>query len=73
MYGEPFQSDPNNLISGGAVKLVLYPFYIGVPMVVMKRFEPVQFCKNVERYQVTFSFVAPPVLVVLTRHPGKLP
>lgn len=36
----------------------------------MQRFDPVQFCANIERYKITCSLVVPPVLVVLARHPG---
>lgn len=37
----------------------------------MTRFDPVQFCANIERYKVNRALVVPPVLVVLARHPGK--
>ena len=36
----------------------------------MQRFDPVQFCANIERYKIQRAFVVPPVLVVLARHPG---
>jgi len=52
----------------GAVMLVHFPFYVGVPVVVQPRFEPVALCANIERYKVTTLFVVPPVLVVLARH-----
>lgn len=34
------------------------------------RFDPVQFCANIEKYRITVSLVVPPVLVVLARHEG---
>ena len=55
----------------GLVKLLLLPFACGVPMVIQTRFDPVQFCANIERYRITISLIVPPVLVVLARHPGK--
>lgn len=55
----------------GAVKLVHFPFICGIPVAIMPRFDPVQFCANVERYKATVALVVPPVLVVLARHPGK--
>ncbi|KAK2463157.1 hypothetical protein APHAL10511_004812 [Amanita phalloides] len=54
----------------GAVKLLLFPFICGIPVVIQPRFDPVQFCANVERYRITISFVVPPVLVLLARHPA---
>ncbi|PPR03178.1 hypothetical protein CVT26_008027 [Gymnopilus dilepis] len=54
----------------GAVKLLHFPFSCGVPVVIMTRFEPEQFCANIERYQITCSLIVPPVLVVLARHPA---
>ncbi|KAF8217933.1 AMP binding protein [Mycena galopus ATCC 62051] len=52
------------------VSLVLhYSFFIGVPLVIQTRFEPVQFCANIERYKIALAFVVPPVLVVLAHHP----
>ncbi|KAK7045638.1 hypothetical protein VNI00_007471 [Paramarasmius palmivorus] len=53
----------------GFVKSLLFPLLVGVPSVVQQRFEPVQFCENIEKYKVTISLIVPPVLVVLARHP----
>ncbi|KAL5530601.1 hypothetical protein ACEPAF_6859 [Sanghuangporus sanghuang] len=41
-----------------------------VPVVVMPRFEPVAFCKCIEKFKITFIFLVPPILVVLSRHPA---
>ncbi|KAF8806514.1 AMP binding protein [Phlegmacium glaucopus] len=54
----------------GAVNLLLFPFKIGLSVAIMQRFDPVQFCANIERYKITCSLVVPPVLVVLARHPA---
>ncbi|KAF8967926.1 AMP binding protein [Flammula alnicola] len=54
----------------GAVKLLHWPLTCGAPVAVMTRFDPVQFCANVEKYKVTIALVVPPVLVVLSRHPA---
>jgi 4-coumarate--CoA ligase len=43
----------------------------GAPVVIQQRFDPVQFCANVEKYKIGISLVVPPVLVLLSRHPGK--
>ncbi|KAF8908005.1 AMP binding protein [Mucidula mucida] len=54
----------------GAVKLIFFSLRAGLPTVIMQRFEPEQYCANVERYKITFSLIVPPVLVVLARHPA---
>lgn len=59
-------SDPGT----GAVNLLHYPFRNGASVAIMKRFDPVQFCANIERYKINRALVVPPVLVVLARHPG---
>ncbi|KAL5527262.1 hypothetical protein ACEPAG_6053 [Sanghuangporus baumii] len=40
-----------------------------VTVVVMPRFEPVAFCRLIENFKITFIFLVPPILVVLSRHP----
>ncbi|KAJ7594131.1 AMP binding protein [Mycena floridula] len=54
----------------GSVKLLLFLLYCGVPLVIQTRFEPDQFCANIERYKITSTFIVPPILVVLARHPA---
>ncbi|KAF9447183.1 AMP binding protein [Macrolepiota fuliginosa MF-IS2] len=54
----------------GAVKLLHFPFTHGTPIVVMPRFDPIQFCANIERYGVNMALVVPPVIVLLARHPA---
>ncbi|KAF9039471.1 AMP binding protein [Hymenopellis radicata] len=54
----------------GAVKLIFFSLRAGLPTVIMQRFDPEQYCANVERYKITFSLIVPPVLVVLARHPA---
>ena len=54
----------------GAVNLLHYAFRNGASVAIMQRFDPVQFCANIERYKINRALVVPPVLVVLARHPG---
>ncbi|KAF8633434.1 hypothetical protein AX17_004604 [Amanita inopinata Kibby_2008] len=54
----------------GAVKLLHFPLSCGVPVVIQTRFDPVEFCANIERYKITISMIVPPVLVVIARHPA---
>lgn len=57
----------------GALNILHLCVLHAVPVVVMQRFDPDAFCRIIEQYKVTFAFIAPPVLVVLARHPGELP
>ncbi|KAL0955979.1 hypothetical protein HGRIS_002158 [Hohenbuehelia grisea] len=52
----------------GAIKLVHFPFSLGVPCVIQSKFDPVTFCRDIEKYNVTLSLIVPPILVVLSRH-----
>ncbi|KJA18782.1 hypothetical protein HYPSUDRAFT_144499 [Hypholoma sublateritium FD-334 SS-4] len=54
----------------GAVKLLHWPFTLGVPVALMTHFDPENFCAYAQRYKATISLVVPPVLVVLARHPA---
>ncbi|SRR6266404_7758162 len=55
----------------GAVMLLFYPFYCGVPVVVLPKFNPEEFCMSIERHKITVAFVVPPIILVLVRHPGE--
>ncbi|THH08646.1 hypothetical protein EW145_g2565 [Phellinidium pouzarii] len=57
-------------VFSGATNLLLLCVLDGVSVVIMTRFEPVVFCKTIERYKITFAFIVPPILVVLSRHPA---
>ena len=50
--------------------VLLYHFCLGVPQVVVSRFDPEIFCASVEKYKVTMAGVVPPILVVLLQHPA---
>ena len=74
IYGERSHAVYGPLLNSclGAVNLIHYPFAIGLPVYIMPRFDAVQFCTNIQKYQITVSLVVPPVLVFLSRHPGTL-
>ncbi|KAJ7214390.1 AMP binding protein [Mycena pura] len=44
-------------------------FSYGCCIVIQARFDPIEFCANIEKYRVIFSYLVPPMLVVLARHP----
>ncbi|KAG6891499.1 hypothetical protein C0992_005638 [Termitomyces sp. T32_za158] len=52
----------------GMVELLHFPILCGIPVVIMLRFDPVNFCAYTERYRITTVLLVPPVLVVLSRH-----
>ncbi|KAI0343749.1 AMP binding protein [Trametopsis cervina] len=53
----------------GATQLLQYPFFHPMPVIVMPRFDVVELCKAIERYQVTQILVVPPMCLALWRHP----
>ena len=38
-------------------------------MVVMPRFDLEQFCKSIQDYKITFVYIVPPVVLLLSKHP----
>lgn len=50
---------------------VFYPLFCGIPVVILPKFDPEQFCRFIERYKVTVGYVVPPILLALVHHPGK--
>ncbi|KAJ7192011.1 AMP binding protein [Mycena pura] len=53
----------------GAANTLIGIFSYGCCIVIQARFDPIEFCANIEKYRVGHVFVVPPVLVVLARHP----
>ncbi len=43
----------------------------GVPVIIQQKFDPVQFCANLEKYKITIAITVPPILLHLARHPGE--
>ncbi|KAF9268693.1 AMP binding protein [Marasmius fiardii PR-910] len=52
----------------GLVKSLFFGINVGVTTYIQQRFEPVQFCANIERHKITLALIVPPVLVLLARH-----
>ncbi len=55
----------------GIVVQVLYPLFAGIPVVILAKFDPDEYCRFIERYHVTVSYVVPPILLALIHHSGK--
>lgn len=54
----------------GVVVQVFYPLFCGIPVVILPKFEPDQFCRFIERYKVTVGYIVPPILLALVHHPA---
>jgi 4-coumarate--CoA ligase len=55
----------------GVVVQVFYPLFCGIPVVILPKFDPDQFCRFIERYKVTVGYIVPPILLALVHHPGR--
>ncbi|KAJ7697632.1 AMP binding protein [Mycena rosella] len=51
-------------------QVIHLPLVLGLPVVIQQRFEPVEFCANIEKYRISYTLIVPPILVVLARHPA---
>lgn len=50
----------------GLVKLLHHPFMIGMPVVVMYRFDMRAFCQKVEHYKASITLLVPPIILLLS-------
>lgn len=53
----------------GLNALLHQALYRGFNLVVMSKFEIEKWCSHVQNYRVTYSYVVPPVLLLLSKHP----
>lgn len=53
----------------GLVKLLHHPFMIGMPVVVMARFDMRAFCEKVVQYGATIALLVPPIILLLSSSP----
>ncbi|KAB8254525.1 hypothetical protein BDV32DRAFT_15255 [Aspergillus pseudonomiae] len=53
----------------GLTCLVHQTLYQGYKLVVMERFDIEKWCAHVQNYRITFSYVVPPVVLLLSKHP----
>jgi long-subunit acyl-CoA synthetase (AMP-forming) len=49
----------------GLTLLIHYPLVVGVPIIVLPRFDEIQVLECIQKYKITFGYVVPPVLIVL--------
>ncbi|KAF8315898.1 AMP binding protein [Clavulina sp. PMI_390] len=53
----------------GIIKVLFFGFWIGVPIVIVPKFEPVSFFQTIAKYKISIIRLVPPVLVTLATHP----
>ncbi|KAJ5776911.1 hypothetical protein N7520_000157 [Penicillium odoratum] len=53
----------------GLTCLITQALYKGYHLIVMAKFEIEKWCAHVQNYRVTFSYVVPPVVLLLGKHP----
>ena len=53
----------------GLNALIHNPLYTGVHVLVLARFEIEKFCRLVQDHKVTFSYIVPPMVLLLCKHP----
>lgn len=53
----------------GLLRILHAPLYTGYQVFIMEKFEIEKWCAHVQNYRITFSYVVPPVVLLLTQHP----
>ncbi|KAF2749927.1 4-coumarate-CoA ligase-like protein [Sporormia fimetaria CBS 119925] len=53
----------------GLTCLIHQAFYSGLKLIVMPRFDLEDFCRFIQEYKATFSYIVPPVVLLLSKHP----
>lgn len=53
----------------GLTCLIHQSLYLGLHLVVMSKFDIERWCAHVQNYRITFSYVVPPVVLLLSKHP----
>ncbi|KAL9052179.1 MAG: hypothetical protein Q9162_005574 [Coniocarpon cinnabarinum] len=53
----------------GLVVLIHHCFWAGYELVVMPKYDIEKFCQAVQQHKITFGYVAPPVVLQLSKHP----
>ncbi|CAK5262082.1 unnamed protein product [Mycena citricolor] len=54
----------------GLMQILHIPFTLGWTTILQGAFDPVNFCRIIQQYAISFAYVVPPMLVVLARHPA---
>ncbi|RPB24873.1 acetyl-CoA synthetase-like protein [Terfezia boudieri ATCC MYA-4762] len=54
----------------GLTILIHLSFYAGNPVIVMERFDIENFCKVIQEEKPTYTYIAPPIVLLLAKHPS---
>ncbi|OAG43121.1 hypothetical protein AYO21_02740 [Fonsecaea monophora] len=54
----------------GLTTTVLNPLYTGTTTIVLARFEIEKWCRLVQHHSITFSYIVPPIVLLLCKHPA---
>lgn len=65
-----FHLKPELIIQNiGLQCLIHLPAYSGITTIVMQSFDLKPFCTNIQNYKITYSYIAPPVVLHLAKNP----
>ncbi|CAO2656681.1 Nn.00g054840.m01.CDS01 [Neocucurbitaria sp. VM-36] len=54
----------------GLTMFVLSPMFTGVTTFVMEKFEIENWCSLVQEYRISYSYIVPPIAILLSKHPA---
>lgn len=54
----------------GLTKTIINSLYTGATTIVLQKFEIEKWCKLVEKHSITFSYIVPPIVLLLCKHPA---
>ena len=67
--GSEFRSKLPTNSSPGLTCIVHQSLYSGLTTIVMAKFDVEQFCSAIQKHKITFAYVVPPVVLLLSKHP----
>ena len=53
----------------GISALMHMPMYLGLSMLVTPKFDLPQFCQLIQTHRITFTYIVPPIVLLLAKHP----
>lgn len=53
----------------GLTLLMHIAVYLGIPVYVMAKFDLVKFCETVQKENITYTCLVPPIILLLAKHP----
>lgn len=56
----------------GAVNILMNMFFGGAAILIVPKFDPIEFFQLIEQYKVTLLLIVPPMHLAFARHPGEI-